>query len=338
MAWIRKLRCVVQTPRQLVGGKWTWTETEVDALHMDATMTRSRRWCDNEMNLTIYNMNRDKSRSVFCRGATIMLYAGYENDGDGLMFQGNVISHFRRRVGTDSVDTVYAMCLRGIRDNTFGTTPISLAFGDGVRLSSIYERIAQALGLVLYGAENLKGITIPGGFYYAGSISEAIAALDGHLSRHGLGVARDLAAMVVYSLTGGDTKYAITYLSYDSGLLEIRDATDYAGQAKAKVTEVEEKAAIVISQDGSEDVLKEIESIYTDARKEIVAQTIVIPKLKPNALVDVRTDDISGQFVVDSMEIAVGNLPDSQFNMELRLIEVMPPTDTSEVQTYTVEG
>lgn len=334
MAFKRTMRVVVQSPRQLVGNQWQWTETEIDALHLDATITRSRRWNDNEMNLNIYNMSSDTSLSVLCHGAIVMVYAGYENDGEGLMFQGNIITHTRKSDGADSVDMVYAMCLRGVKDSTFGATPISMGYPGRVSLATIYERIATSLGLVLYGKENLSNAYLDS-YVFAGTIGQCIDDLDGITGAEGCGVARDLGAMVIYRNDGGDSSYAVTHLSFDDGLLEVRDATDYAGQAKEKLVDIEEKSQLVIGEDGSEDVLKEIESIYTDARKQYTAQTIVMPKLKPNALVDIATEQVKGQFVVDVMEISIGNLPDSSFGMQLSLVEVANPIDMVDVVTYT---
>lgn len=337
MAWGRKCHLVVRSPRTRVGDKWEWTETEISELHFDATITRSRVWNDNEANITIYNMSADTSASVFRRGATVQVFAGYDDEGEGLMFQGNIITHDRRRNGVDTMDMLYAICLRGTSDSTFGATPVSMSYPGTTPIGRIYESVAQTLGLVLNGAENLADISVDN-FVYAGTVSGLIDILDGVITKHGYSVLRDNAAMVVYKLNGGDSTYAVTRLSFDAGLLEIREATDYAGTAKEKAAEIEEKGGFVISPDGSEDVLKEIESVYTDSVKEYRASTIVMPKLKPNALVDVDTDEIKGQFVVDSMEISIGNLPDSDYNFALYLLEVAEPSEGRGIVTYTVDN
>lgn len=335
----RILKVVVQSPRQLVrdgGSRWEWTETEVDALHVEATMTRSRRWNDNEMNLTVYNMSKDTSASIFCRGAVVRVYAGYEGMGVGLMFQGNILTHRRTSNGTDTMDMIYAMCLRGVKDNTFGATPVSFGYSGRVSMATLYERIAVTLGLVLYGKESIQDIVLDG-YAFAGTVGQLIDDLEPLLAGYGYGVGRDLGAMVIYAFDGGDSTYTVTHLDFSCGLLSVRDCTDYAGQAKEKLTEIEEKGLTVMAGDGSEDVMKEIEGIYTEARKEYTAQTIVVPKLKPNALVDIQTDEVKGQFVVDEMEISVGNLPDSSFNMELRMLEVADPLELRGVVTYTID-
>lgn len=336
----RILKVVVQSPRQVVGrgpsARWEWTETTIDALHVEATMTRSRRWNDNEMNLNVYNMSKDTSASIFCKGAVVRVYAGYEGAGVGLMFQGNVLTHRRTSNGTDTMDMVYAMCLRGVKDSTFGATPVSFGYGNAVSLATIYERIATTLGLVPYGTESIRAFKLDD-YYFAGTIGQVMDDLEPLLNSCGFGVARDLGAMVVYALDGGDSTYAVAHLDFTDGLLSVRDCTDYAGQAKERLTDIEEQGLTIMADDGSEDVLKEMETIYTTARKEYTAQTIIIPKLKPNALVDVQTDEVRGQFVVDEMEIAVGNLPDSRFNMELRLLEVADPKELRGVVTYTID-
>lgn len=336
MAWVRTCRLVVKTPRSRVGDKWQWTETEIKDVHFDATITRSRVWNDNEANITVYNLSRDTANALFRRGASIQVYAGYDNAGEGLMFQGSIISHSRTSNGVDSMDTLFAMCLRGTSTKTFAPTPVSMAYPGLHSLAKVYDAIAQHLGLVLYGAENVEGVDV-NDFYYAGMIGGAIDYLDRIITANGCGVLRDDASLVIYKLDSGDSKYVVTYLDFTCGLLEIRDATDYAGDAKEKVAEIEESRKFVIKEDGSEDVLAELEEIYTKARKEYRAQTLLLPKLRPNALVDVQTDEIKGQFVVDSMHIAVGNLPDSSFGMELYLLEVAEPSEGRGIVTYTYD-
>ena len=66
-----------------------------------------------------------------------------------------------------------------------------------------------------------------------------------------------------------------------------------------------------------------LDKVFTNMKKTYTARTIVLPKVKPNSLVHVKYDGmgVNGLFVVDSMEIAVGNGKDSSFAMELKLVE-----------------
>ena len=48
-----------------------------------------------------------------------------------------------------------------------------------------------------------------------------------------------------------------------------------------------------------------------------------MPKLRPNSLVHLsdKSQGVDGLFVVDQMEVAVGNGKDSSFAMDLNLVE-----------------
>lgn len=326
MAWGRVLRVVVRTPGTLSGGVWTYTETEVQALRVECSVTRSRVFRDNEATITIYNANADTRNRVLRRGSNVAVYAGYERGGDeGLIYQGNILDASSVDVGPDNVTTIRSMALRSL-ERPFTATPVSLSFKAGTTADKVLAAIGAILGLVVVGKAEAAKVTLKGTWTYVGGVGGALERLGRDMRAQGRGLYIDLAELVCYSLVG-DSTYRVTYLDRASGLLELVDTTDYMAAARATIDTMGEKegspsASAPVVKAGTDDVYAAIEQAWTSVRKTYSARTIMVPSLRPNDIVQVKDGDVDAVLVVDGMEIEAGNGPRSGFGMTLSLVEV----------------
>lgn len=322
MAWGRVVRLVAQN-RDMV-------HVDVSALRIDARCVRSRVFNDNEMEATIYNANSDTISKFLQRGTNIMLYAGYEQGGEpGLMWQGNIIDSKTLSNGTDTVTTIRSIALRSLK-RPFTCTPVCLGFKPGATAADVIDSICAILGLVPYGKEMATEVSFPSGWTFVGNVMNAMKKLAQDLETKGMGIYVDLAEMVVFRHRT-DSSYSIAYLTPDSGLLNLENTTDYVGFARtsiddmsSKVGEKPKSGGVVLKPEDVDDVYAQLDKIFTNMKKTYSAKTMVIPKLRPNALVrinDERRGVHDGLFVVDKMEVSVGNGPNSAFSMDLNLIE-----------------
>lgn len=322
MAWGRVVRLVAQN-RDMV-------QVDVSALRIDARCVRSRVFNDNEMEATIYNANSDTISKFLQRGTNIMLYAGYEQGGEpGLMWQGNIIDSKTTSNGTDTVTTIRSIALRSLK-RPFTCTPVCLGFKPGATAADVIDSICAILGLVPYGKEMATEVSFPSGWTFVGNVMNAMKKLAQDLETKGMGIYVDLAEMVVFRHRT-DSSYSIAYLTPDSGLLNLENTTDYVGFARtsiddmaSKVGEKPKSGGVVLKPEDVDDVYAQLDKIFTNMKKTYSAKTMVIPKLRPNALVrinDERRGVHDGLFVVDKMEVSVGNGPNSAFSMDLNLIE-----------------
>lgn len=322
MAWGRVVRLVAQN-RDMV-------QVDVSALRIDARCVRSRVFNDNEMEATIYNANSDTISKFLQRGTNIMLYAGYEQGGEpGLMWQGNIIDSKTLSNGTDTVTTIRSIALRSLK-RPFTCTPVCLGFKPGATAADVIDSICAILGLVPYGKEMATEVSFPSGWTFVGNVMNAMKKLAQDLETKGMGIYVDLAEMVVFRHRT-DSSYSIAYLTPDSGLLNLENTTDYVGFARtsiddmaSKVGEKPKKGEVILKSEDVDDVYAQLDKIFTNMKKTYSAKTMVIPKLRPNALVrinDERRGVHDGLFVVDKMEVSVGNGPNSAFSMDLNLIE-----------------
>ena len=322
MAWGRVVRLVAQN-RDMV-------QVDVSALRIDARCVRSRVFNDNEMEATIYNANSDTISKFLQRGTNIMLYAGYEQGGEpGLMWQGNIIDSKTLSNGTDTVTTIRSIALRSLK-RPFTCTPVCLGFKPGATAADVIDSICAILGLVPYGKEMATEVSFPSGWTFVGNVINAMKKLAQDLETKGMGIYVDLAEMVVFRHST-DSSYSIAYLTPDSGLLNLENTTDYVGFARTSIDDMASKVGkkpksgeVVLKPEDVDDVYAQLDKIFTNMKKTYSAKTMVIPKLRPNALVrinDERRGVHDGLFVVDKMEVSVGNGPNSAFSMDLNLIE-----------------
>ena len=335
MAWGRIVKLEARTSDGVVA--------EVSKLRIDARCTRSRVFDDNSFEATIHNANDDTINKFLQRGTNIALYAGYDDEGEpGLMYQGNIIESKTYRDGTETITVIRSLSLRSLK-RPFTCTPVSLAFGPCSNAGQILDSIGSILGLVLIGREMASDVVFDAGWNYVGMVSGAIKRLRQDLRTKGLGLYTDLAELVVYSFETYST-YTMAAISPNTGLLNLQDTTDYMGAARENIsslpskmeeTEIVKKKIIktgklkvgadeiLLTPENTDDMYAILDKVFTNMKKTYTARTIVLPKVKPNSLVHVKYDGmgVNGLFVVDSMEIAVGNGKDSSFAMELKLVE-----------------
>jgi len=355
MAWGRISRVVIKSPACLSGGSWTWTEVEIKDLEHQYSITRSRVFNDNSASINIFNASADTRNRILTRGSNVLVYGGYEDEGEGLLYQGSIIDSQSVHSGAEWITTLQAQSFRSLT-HPFMDTPVAVKFAPGATADKVVDYLASQLGLVPVGLEMAKKVELPCGFIWVGSISGALQAIGQKLKFMGYQLFQDLGELVVYSLTAGDSTYTATYLSEDSGLLELKPTTDYVSTTKDVVSaltkgvqEYKKKGtgkkahwvrqdlslaeqAVVDTQDtkdnptivreGSEDrVFAAVSKAWTALPKTYEARTIILPKVKPNSLVHVSTDEVDGIFVVDNMTIQGGNTVDSSFEMALALAE-----------------
>lgn len=321
MAWGRIVRLEARNSEGV--------QVDVSALRIDARCVRSRVFDDNELEATIHNASADTINKFLQRGTNVALYAGYEDEGmPGLMYQGNIIDSKTYRAGTDTLTVIRSIALRSLT-RPFTCTPVCLTFRPGSTASDVLNSIGAILGLVVIGAEMAAEVKFASGWTYVGPVAGAMKRLGQDMRAKGLGLYVDLAELVVFRYSS-DSTYSIAFISPKTGLLNLQNTTDYIGAAHSNLASLAAKTQssgdskeVVLKPEETDDAYALLDKVFTNMKKTYNARTIVMPKMRPNSLVHVSYDEMSvdGLFVVDRMEVAVGNGADSSFAMDLNLIE-----------------
>lgn len=328
MAWGRIVRMEARNSEGV--------QVDVSALRIDARCVRSRVFANNELEATIFNANESTINKFLQRGTNVALYAGYEDEGmPGLMYQGNIIDSKTYRQGADTLTVVRSMALRSL-SRPFTATPVCLSFEPGKTAADVIDSIGALLGLVPIGKEMAAEVKFEGGWTYVGPVSGAMKRLGQDLRPAGIGLYVDLAELVVFKYSG-DSAYTMAFISQETGLLSLQNTTDYISAAHSNLDSLASKLASynqesaeaksskkkVLKPDDPDDVYAYLDGIFKNMKKTYSARTVVMPKLRPNSLVHLsdKSQGVDGLFVVDQMEVAVGNGMDSSFAMDLNLVE-----------------
>lgn len=347
-AFGRKIRVEVRTPvRKSTSAENTyeWDSVELDNLDVDFTITRTRRFNDNSAELHVYNMNRDTINRFLRYGSTILIYGGYEeaDNGElGLLFSGNVIEAKNDWRDVDCVTTIKALSLRSL-DKPFTATPIALSY-DQCTADKPLKQIAEALGLVTYGFEDLKKVNLYW-VYYVGGTGNALELLSRLIRIHGYGLYIDCATLFVYRLDGGNVTQVLGYLSPDSGLTSISDITDYYSKAQQTIDYYTDQEKVSVgtgkkvtrgpnkgkektikvwrNKEQNIDIVEAIDKELMALPKKYQVTTLMMPKLKPNGLVHLEEKrlGINALLVIDQMTINGSNYEGGSFDMQMDLIE-----------------
>lgn len=307
MAWGRVLELVVRSPIAYKDNTWTWVEDTVSELDIDFHITRSNVFNNNAAELTVYNAN-SKTRAMLAQaGSNIILSAGYEDQGTGLIYAGSLIHGSSIKAGTDWVTTINAIAMRST-DKPFSLTPIAVSFAKGTPINTVIDYIGDKLGLVRSGIS--ATFMLPNGWVYAGSVTGAIDYVRKILQSHQMGLFVDIAELVVYT-PGKSSDFEALYLDKDSGLLNVQDTTDTAG--------ITQETLQIVLEDGTEEsAAQAIADNLMVLPKQLTIGAVMLPKARPNSLLQLKHDTYGGYYIVDTVRFD-GNNYGGDFNTSLEV-------------------
>jgi len=254
----------------------------ISDLDVSFEVIRSVTFAENTAGFTITNAQESTRREILKQGNNVIFKAGYEDEGIGVLFIGNISMASSVRSGPDIITTLECVSVRG-KDKPLGTTYVSLSYGPDVSIKKPLQDIAAALGLVLMGADNtaeiaLGNINLDGGFTAAGTARAALDYCKNILKANDVGLYIDNTELVVYNLRGRTSRFTPVYLDYESGLITVQ--------------EIEEE---------------DNQSAQDPIPKKVEFDCLINPKLQPNGLVQIKTPHVNGFFIIDKLTFSGDN-------------------------------
>jgi hypothetical protein len=282
---------------------------EVADLHIDFEVNRSIAFAENTANFKIFNASEQVRNQVLVEGANLVFEAGYEDIGTGTLFMGNITKSVSIKAGADWITDIQAASTRSAQD-PLKTTPVVLSYDAEASLSDALADIADLLGIVLTGGEQVSDITFINGFVHTGSVRVALASYNKVLNSYGYGLFIDNNELVIFSRVGSSTYKAI-FLDYECGLLSVDDKAD-AHDEELKVQAQQERIKKATTKKVAREtaktkastantVAKAQSSIAEIQRKKITFKSLLHPKARPNGLVTIKTPHIDGTFLMETL-------------------------------------
>ena len=278
MAWNRKVELIVESDLSAV---------TISDLHVDFDVQRSVTFSDNTATFTVYNASEDTRKEILRQGNNLVFKAGYEDEGIGVLFIGNITEAVSRLQGPDWVTEIQASAIRSDSE-PLENTNVVLSYAPSTSLASVLRQLGTAMGLVVTGAENAN-ITLPNGWVYVGSTRGALDYCLKILKDNNAALYIDNNTIVIYRTDTTSSTFTAVYLDYDSGLKSVEDITETTDETKR-------------------------------AEKRIGFNSIILPKIQPNGLIQISTPGLSGIFLVEVVRFS-GNNYGGGFDCEGEAVE-----------------
>jgi hypothetical protein len=277
MAFLRKVELTIG-PGQ--------TGVLISDLHLTFNVERSVTAEYNTAQFTIYNAKEQTRNQILIVGANVVLKAGYEDEGIGIIFIGTVTKSVSYQSGSEWITELEAQDIGNNKQGIeYGT--VKLSFAANTPLLSVISQLATLLNVPVTGIENITTI-LSNGFVYSGNITNLIKRIKGILSQDDLEFYFDQSEMIIYKKYSKVSRFGVVRVATNNGLL-------------APPTTI-------------------IDENEQDGKKRIAFQSLLNFRLRPSAVVNLQSETISGAFIIEKIRFNGDNLG-NQFFAEVECVE-----------------
>lgn len=186
--------------------------TEQSCLHISFSVEKSSEESNNDAKIQIWNLSKENLSILESKDCIVELKAGYGNNR-ALIFVGNVSSAITTLDNADRMTELTVVDgLVELRD-----TNISISINGKVDGKTVYQKIADAMGVSVKFAPDLWFRTVPNGFSYVGKAKGALQKISNFC-----GQKWSIQNQVLYVTWPGRSTTTQGYLlSADTGLVNI---------------------------------------------------------------------------------------------------------------------
>ena len=312
-AWERQIELVVYSPSEvssaailLQGGQEFGLR--VSDLHMDFDVTRSQVYSANVAEFRVYNASEATRKLMAEPGKRVRFSAGYRDMGGPVgIFWGSILKAPSSKVGPDWVTTITAVSslteatgtldIANSRKNKLtpdqkqelvnqavNRIPLVLNYGPDARAQEIIRTIGNQTGLAVNGLEDMPDILFPNGWTYVGGVRGALQKLSQMLRASGFSLVAGNTSILVTPLAGTSLTVTAAYLSYATGLIEVKTTTDLNIPPK-------------LDGNGNRVVMPETYEF----------KALLSPKITPNSLVEFDTPHVKTSMLVSECKFSGNN-------------------------------
>jgi len=260
----------------------------VSGLDVSFKVERSRAFASNSAQIEIFNPSETTINDILKEGNSVVLEAGYEDEGVGVIFIGQITTSVPSNNGVDTIVKIEAQSLQG-SDTPLSSLVVSLSYKPDTTLNKPLEEIATAMGLATYGLDLVSDLKLTNGYVFTGLAKNALKYCREIIEKDGLILYVDNDIMyVVAEANNSDVKSA--YMTPDSGLLEAAPLKS----TKKKGAKDEKKLA-----------------------NKITFTSILNPQVGPNSVIEVDNyRNVFGLYVVDKCTFTGSNFGSSPFTIQ----------------------
>jgi len=250
----------------------------ISDLNIDFQIERSIDFSANSAKLKIYNPALDTQEKFLKKGASVIVTAGYDDEGSGVIYVGQITESVAYKEGPNRiVDIVAGSIQNANRDLEYIT--VSLSYKRNTAITTPLKDITTALGLTTYGFEIANNIKLSNGFSFAGSAKAAFARCKDILIANGMDLFIDNTTVVVFKKNTANTRFKVVYLTPETGLIGTAKLTD-----SSKAGNPEEEFPLRVS-----------------------FKSLLNPSLNPNGVIVIDKSTVEGTFVLEKVSFSGNN-------------------------------
>jgi hypothetical protein len=250
----------------------------ISGLDMTFDITRSRQFSNNVAKFKIYNPKEDTISRALKLGNSISFKAGYEDEGLGLIYIGQITQSIPKREPPNVVVSIECGSIQNA-NTALGAVTLSMSYLSGTLLSRVIEEIATALGLNVVGLNYISNVRLTNGFYFAGTAKDAMRYCETVLNNYHLGLFID------------NTTFTIAKRGEGNGILAVK---------LTPATGLIEAPSLIDNTDGGEAVQEALP-------RRALFKSILNYKIVPNGYVQIQNKDINSNFIVDKCHFVGDN-------------------------------
>ncbi len=271
------------------------TGLRVSNLNISFETERSTNFEGNYGNFIIYNARKETRQKVLIKNNNLILRCGYKDEDNlAMVFFGIIIEASTRKEGANQITEVLTRDF-GSNTNVVIKSKKSFQYSAGTLMSSVVVDMANLIAVPIIGQENIADIVLNNGFTFVGSITNALRKLNKIAGINNIGIYFDQGEMVIYKKREQDTHFGVVNISPKSGLL---------GEVEEIIDDIEEKE----KNEASKTI------------KTVSFASLLNPKLKPNTVVNIKSEKVNGAFIVTKVR-NVGDNMGGTFVSEVEAIE-----------------
>ena len=244
----------------------------ISDLNIDFKIERSIDFSANSCSLKIYNPSDETKEEFLKKGASVVVSAGYEDEGSGVIYVGQITKSAAYKEGANKVVELTAGSIQDAnRDLAYVT--VSLSYKRDISVATPLKDIATAIGLTTYGFDTAKNITLSNGFSFAGSAKAALSVCKDILIANGLDLFIDNTTILVFERLTADSRFSTVYLTPSNGLIGTAKLTD-----SNKAGDPEEEFPTRVS-----------------------FKALLNPQINPNGIVVIDESTVNGTFIMEKV-------------------------------------
>lgn len=291
------------------------TQLDLSELDIDFEVTRSVEWYDNGAEITIYNPKPDTLNTILNEGNSVILKAGYENQGGAkTIFAGQIAYASPRRDGKDIVLEINCVQARG-NFYQLARLHMSVSFQKGKKIRDCLQEMCDYAGIVLRagaGAVLDEGIDSP--FRCNGPFNAVVREFYDY-EEHQFG--KTIIYLDNNELIVMDNEKALeledVVLTHETGLLECRVERD---EALNKVNFADDPNYFFMSKKEGDIEPKERPSKEIDRIKKVRGRCLMNANIVPNCFVNIDSSEgdgydsvlaVKGRYIVTECNYRGGN-------------------------------